>query len=110
MEKMATSKLEDGQMAKRLTTCCESNGEYVVGYVMESSDTQLFRMMTERYMKKSNILTLMVKIFDTNTVSRGAGTYGDKGTCPNHILEQSLKNVLILNIVPTKFKAKLILS
>ena len=38
---------------------------------------------------------------------RGAGTYGDKGTCPNHILEQSLKNVLFLNIVPTKFKTKL---
>ena len=42
--------------------------EYVVGYVMESSDTQLSRMMTERYMKKSNTNTLMVKIFDTNTV------------------------------------------
>ena len=33
---------------------------------------------------------------------RGAGTYGDMGTCPNHILEQSLKNVLFLNIVPKK--------
>ena len=35
--------------------------------------------------------------------SRGAGTYGDMGTCPNHILEKSLENVLFLNIVATKF-------
>ena len=42
--------------------------------------------------------------------SRGAGTYGDIGTCPNHILGQSLENVLFWNIVHTKLKTKLVLS
>ena len=32
------------------------------------------------------------------------------GTCPNHILEQSLENTLFLSIVPTKFKTELLLS
>ena len=38
---------------------------------------------------------------------RVAKIYGDKRTCPNHILEQSLENVLCLNIAPTKFKIEI---
>ena len=38
---------------------------------------------------------------------RGAETFGDMRTYPNHILKQSLENVLFLNIVPIKFKTEL---
>ena len=50
---------------------------------------------------------MSTKFFVVVCYSRGAGTYGDKGTCPDHILEKRLKNVVFLNIVPTKFKTKL---
>ena len=32
------------------------------------------------------------------------GTYVDMGTCPHHIWEQSLENLLFLNFVSTKYK------
>ena len=42
-----------------------------------------------------------IEIDDNDSCSsnfRGAGTYADMGTCPHHILGQSLENVLFLNV------------
>ena len=50
------------------------------------------------------VCVMLIFIPGIGTYTRGAGTYGDMGTCPNHILEQSLENVPFFNIVPTKFR------
>ena len=47
---------------------------------------------------------------DSSGSFRGAGTYKDMGTCPNHISKQSLENILFMNIVPTKFMTEVFKS